>query len=100
MCRSSGTPQRVGYDTAVQTASNETEPFGLIRKTFDIDGRFMTKSGVSAGVGYSNNTEDRTFRVFESSSENTFRLVADAVVYEVRQRAREVRALDAHGNAR
>jgi hypothetical protein len=39
----------------------------------------MTKGGVSAGVGYSNNTEDRTFRVFESSSENTFRLVADAI---------------------
>ena len=74
-----GYTERVGYDTAVQTATNETEPFGLIRKTFDIDGRFMTKSGVSAGVGYSNNTEDRTFRVFESSSENTFRLVADAV---------------------
>ena len=74
-----GYTTRVGYDTAVQTATKETEPFGLIRKTFDIDARAMTKGGVSAGVGYSNNTEDRTFRVLESSSENTFRLVADAI---------------------
>jgi hypothetical protein len=34
---------------------------------------------VSAGVGYTNVSEDRTFRIFESSSENTFRLVGDAV---------------------
>lgn len=89
-----GYPARVGYDTAVQTATNETEPFGLIRKTFDVDVRAMTKGGVSAGVGYSNNTEDRTFRVFESSSENTFRLVADAISTKYRDRAHQVRALD------
>lgn len=70
---------RVAYDTSIQTGPNETEPFGLTRKTFDIDARGLTKSGISAGIGYTHNAEARTFRVFESSSENTIRFVGDMI---------------------
>jgi MtrB/PioB family decaheme-associated outer membrane protein len=74
-----GYASRVNYDTAIATGANETEPFGITRKTFDIDGRFLTKGGLSAGVGYTRNDDDRTFRIFESSAENTFRLVGDMI---------------------
>ena len=75
--------QRVGYDNAVSAvtvpALQETEPFGVKRATFDADVRFSPMQTFSTGVGVSHQSEERTHRIFEKSSDNTFRLSLDTV---------------------
>jgi MtrB/PioB family decaheme-associated outer membrane protein len=74
--------QRVSYDNAPSAAVFETEPFSIQRSTFDADFRLTpgsTGAAGTAGIGYSYLGEDRTHRIFESASENVFRLTYDAV---------------------
>jgi MtrB/PioB family decaheme-associated outer membrane protein len=75
--------QRVGYDNAVSTVTNpalqHTEPFGVKRATFDADVRFHPGQTLSAGVGAGRQSEERTHRIFEKSTDNTFRLSLDSV---------------------
>ncbi|HET7696691.1 MAG TPA: MtrB/PioB family outer membrane beta-barrel protein [Vicinamibacterales bacterium] len=75
--------QRVGYDNAVSTVTNpalqETEPFGVKRATFDADVRFNPLQTFSAGVGFGHQAEERTHRIFEEITDNTFRLSFDTV---------------------
>ena len=77
------TTQRVGYDNAVSAVTNpalqETEPFGVTRATFDADVRFNPMRAFSGGVGVSHQSEERTHRIFEKSTDNTFRLLFDSV---------------------
>jgi MtrB/PioB family decaheme-associated outer membrane protein len=77
--------QRVGYDNAVSTlaAPKETEPFGLTRHTLDADVRFNIPQAGAVGFGASRNVEDRTHRIFESTSENGVRLSYDLPSYRV-----------------
>jgi MtrB/PioB family decaheme-associated outer membrane protein len=71
--------QRVSYDNAISAATFETEPFGVLRHTLDADLRFIPRGRMSAGVGYSRIAEDRTHRIFESTTDNQFRLTFDAM---------------------
>jgi len=75
--------QRVGYDNAVSAVTNpalqDTEPFGVKRATFDADVRFTPLQTFSAGVGVGHQSEERTHRIFETSTDNTFRLSLDSV---------------------
>jgi MtrB/PioB family decaheme-associated outer membrane protein len=71
---------RVRFDGAADddAASPEPEPYGLTRKTFDLDGTFNLLPFTALKVGYTNAITDRTFRVFQETAENTFRASLDA----------------------
>ncbi len=71
--------QRVSYDNSPSNvaAGLETEPFGVERRDFLVDVRVIPRSALSAGVGYSRFEEDRTFRVFRSTTEDVSRLTVD-----------------------
>ena len=73
--------QRVAYDNTPSTLSPpiHTEPYGLSRGTFDADFRVLPTSRTSAGVGYTRLSEDRTHRIFETTTDNVFRLTFDAL---------------------
>lgn len=73
--------QRISYDNAPSTLSPpvHTEPYGVLRHTFDADLRFLARGFTSAGIGYTRIAEDRTHRIFESTADNTFRLTFDTM---------------------
>jgi MtrB/PioB family decaheme-associated outer membrane protein len=73
--------ERVAYDNAVSVANPPvaTEPFGVVRHTFDADLKLIPRSGVSAGIGFTRLEEERTHRIFESTTDNVVRVTADAV---------------------
>ena len=71
--------QRVAYDNTVSnlTTPKHTEPFGVLRHTFDADARVMPGAGTSAGIGYTHLLEERTHRIFESTREDIVRVIFD-----------------------
>lgn len=79
-----GMTERVSYDNSVSAVSPpmETEPYGIVRHTFDADFKLIPASGLSAGVGFSRLTDERTHRIFESTTDNVVRLTFDKVSTE------------------
>jgi MtrB/PioB family decaheme-associated outer membrane protein len=75
------TSQMVAYDNAPTnlTTPLHTEPFGVLRHTLDADFKFLPRGGTSAGVGFSRLQEERSHRIFESTTDNTLRLIFDSV---------------------
>ena len=74
--------QRVTYDASLSSptaAPIETEPFGVIRHTLDADLKFSPGRSVTAGVGYSRIGEERSFRIYDSTTDNVLRLYFDSV---------------------
>jgi MtrB/PioB family decaheme-associated outer membrane protein len=83
--------QRVAYDNAPSVATMSSlgaqsipgpihsEPFGVARNTFDADVKLSRWAHGTAGVGYSFQSEDRSHRFFEETSENMLRLTFDSV---------------------
>jgi MtrB/PioB family decaheme-associated outer membrane protein len=73
--------ERVSYDNAPAPVAPpvHTEPYGLLRHTFDADLRVLMRGLTSAGIGYTWIGEDRTHRIFESTADSTFRLTFDTL---------------------
>lgn len=73
--------ERVTYDGAISVVSPAilTEPFGVLRRTFDADVRLTPGRGISAGIGVTRLEEERTHRIFESATDNVVRLSVDAM---------------------
>jgi MtrB/PioB family decaheme-associated outer membrane protein len=73
--------QRVSYDNAPAAVSPPvfTEPFGVVRHTFDADFRYLATGRTSAGVGVTHLTEERSHRIFESTTDNVVRLTFDTM---------------------
>ena len=73
--------QRVSYDNAPSavTTGVHTEAFGVVRRTLDADLRMSASRFATAGVGYSRLGEDRTHRIFESTTEHVVRFTVDSV---------------------
>lgn len=73
--------QRVAYDNApaVLSPAIHTEPFGVTRRTFDADVRYVPTARVSAGVGFTRVGEDRTHRIYDSTTDNQLRVTFDAM---------------------
>ena len=73
--------QRVSYDNAVSAVDPavHTEPFGVLRHTVDADLKLTPTRGISAGVGFTHLSEDRTHRIFESTTDNVVRVTFDTV---------------------
>jgi MtrB/PioB family decaheme-associated outer membrane protein len=82
--------QRVSYDNAPGNAAMNslggtpssqvhTEPFGVVRATFEADAGVGLGGGVTAGIGYLHRGEDRTHRFFETTTEHGVKATVDAV---------------------
>jgi hypothetical protein len=72
--------ERVSYDNAVSVleAPVHTEPFSVARHSADADIKFAPRRGISTGIGFTRLAEDRTHRIFESTTEDTIRVLFDA----------------------
>jgi MtrB/PioB family decaheme-associated outer membrane protein len=73
--------QRISYDNSVSAASPpmSTEPFGVTRRSFDVEARYLPMAGTSIGFGYNNLSEERTHRIYEDTSDNTVRVTFDTI---------------------
>jgi MtrB/PioB family decaheme-associated outer membrane protein len=73
--------QRVSYDNAPANLADpvHTEPFSVLRHTFDADFTVTPMTRATAGVGFSRTGEDRTHRIFHATTDNILRLVFDSV---------------------
>jgi MtrB/PioB family decaheme-associated outer membrane protein len=73
--------ERVSYDNAVTplAAPVFTEPFGVKRHTADADLKLVQMRGGTAGVGFTRLAEERSHRIFESTTDNTIRVLFDTV---------------------
>jgi MtrB/PioB family decaheme-associated outer membrane protein len=87
----------VAYDTSVAAfGEGGTSPYSFTRKSADIDASWTPITFAAFRVGYTHEAVDQTFRTFDTTTENTVRLSADATgvqwltvraVYEHAQRA-------------
>jgi MtrB/PioB family decaheme-associated outer membrane protein len=73
--------QRVAYDNAPSAVTTpvHTEAYGVVRHTLDADFKMTAMRFATAGIGFSRLGEERTHRIFESTSENVVRVTFDAV---------------------
>jgi hypothetical protein len=62
----------------VLDAPVHTEPFSVARHTADADIKFVPRRGISTGIGFTRLAEDRTHRIFESTTDDTVRVIFDA----------------------
>ncbi len=67
----------VSYDTNLQASADESRYHSVTRSTFDADAAFNLARYTQIKVGYSNLGSDYTHRIWESTSENVFRVSAD-----------------------
>lgn len=65
-------------DWAVTTQIHETEPSSFKRHMLDLDASFTPFEYVAFGLGYGREDADRTFRIFEKTAEDTFRVTMDS----------------------
>jgi MtrB/PioB family decaheme-associated outer membrane protein len=73
-------PQFINYDTSVATSSTGgPEPFAHSRTNFDADATWTGLMPFAFTAGYTHNGSGHDFRIFDSTSEDILRLVADAV---------------------
>ena len=73
--------QRVAYDGTPSAIAGgvHTEPFGVVRRNFDADFKVTPVRGATAGVGFGRIDEERSHRIFESTTENVLRATFDAI---------------------
>jgi MtrB/PioB family decaheme-associated outer membrane protein len=68
----------VSFDTSVAPfASGGTSPYSFKRRALDLDATFHASPVVAFRGGYTHEQVDQTFRLFDSTTENTARLSAD-----------------------
>ena len=86
----------VSYDTNLQASADASRYHSVTRSTFDADAAFDVARYTQVKVGYSNLGSDYTHRIWESTSENVFRVSADVTgnplfgvraLYENRERS-------------
>ena len=65
-------------DWAVTTQVHETEPASFKRQTLDLDASFTPLAYLAFGAGYGREDADRTFRIFEQTTEDTLRVTMDS----------------------
>ena len=65
-------------DWNVTTQVHENEPTSFMRSTLDLEATYSPLRYLSVGAGFGREDADRTFRIFENTAENTFRVSADS----------------------
>jgi MtrB/PioB family decaheme-associated outer membrane protein len=69
----------VAYDTTVEAfAEGGTSPYSFTRKILDFDASYTPFTYAAFRAGFTRETVDQTFRTFDTTTENTMRLSADA----------------------
>jgi len=66
-------------DWALGTGTWESEPGSIKRSTLELDGSISGPKYFDVGFGYSRDDGDRTYRIYEKTAEDTFRLEVDSV---------------------
>jgi MtrB/PioB family decaheme-associated outer membrane protein len=66
-------------DWTAGTQHHENEPSSFKRRNLDLDASFTPHKYLSLGVGYGREDADRTWRIFESTADDTFRVSVDSV---------------------
>jgi MtrB/PioB family decaheme-associated outer membrane protein len=86
---------QVSYDSSLKTSASPSEYHSVKRSTFDVDAAFAVAPYTSVKAGYSQLGTDYTHRIWESTSEDVFRVSLDSTgiqrfmvraLYENRQR--------------
>jgi len=71
--------QYVGLDSSLVTsATGGSEPFGYVRHFLDLDASYAPVTFAAVRLGYGREHNDRTFRHFEATTENTLRASLDS----------------------
>ena len=71
--------QYVGLDSSIVTsATGGSEPFGYVRHFLDLDASYTPVTFAAVRLGYGREHDDRTFRHFEATTENTLRASLDS----------------------
>jgi hypothetical protein len=65
-------------DWSLTNQHHETEPASFKRHNLDLDASFTPHDYVAFGVGYGREDADRTFRIFEKTADDTFRVTVDS----------------------
>lgn len=65
-------------DWNTTTQVHENEPTSVMRSTLDLEASYSPFRYISVGAGFAREDQDRTFRIFENTSENTVRVTADS----------------------
>jgi hypothetical protein len=65
-------------DWAVTNQVHENEPTSYMRNNLDLEASYSAFRYLSVGAGYALEAQDRTFRIFPNTKENTFRVSADS----------------------
>jgi MtrB/PioB family decaheme-associated outer membrane protein len=65
-------------DWSVGTATWETEPISVSRHTLDLDASFTPLNYLAFGMGYGREGTDRTYRIYETTAEDIFRVTVDS----------------------
>ena len=73
--------ERVAFDNAPTPLNPpiHTEPFSVMRRTFDADLRYVPATRTSVGVGFTRIGDDRTHRIFDSTTDTQARVTFDAM---------------------
>jgi len=66
-------------DWALGTAVWESEPASTKRKTLDLDGQIAASRHFDVGFGYTREDADRTYRIYEKTAEDIYRVNFDSV---------------------
>jgi MtrB/PioB family decaheme-associated outer membrane protein len=66
-------------DWALNLSEQETEPLSVRRGTLDLDASYSPLDYLSVGAGYTREDAERTFRIFEDTAEDTFRVTLDSL---------------------
>jgi MtrB/PioB family decaheme-associated outer membrane protein len=67
-----------GGETSGTGALDENEPSSFKRQNLDLDASYAPINFLTFGVGYGRENGDRTFRIYESTAEDTFRVTVDS----------------------
>ena len=65
-------------DWTTGTQIHEIEPSSFVRKTLDLDASFAPVDALTFGAGFTREDGERTYRIYEQTTDNVFRLTADA----------------------
>ena len=69
----------ISYDTSVgESTTGGPLPYAHTRNTFDADATWSGLGSLAFTLGYTNNSSDYEFRIFESTSEHVLNLSADS----------------------
>jgi MtrB/PioB family decaheme-associated outer membrane protein len=69
-------------DWALGTAIWENEPSSMKRNTVDLDASLSPNKFMGFNVGYTREASDRTFRIYERTVEDTYRVGFDSTAYQ------------------